>query len=336
MESCDFHLLKFFIFEKNKSKEYLKNLSHKELKRVCELLNFSDDWILVDQKIESFRLQMISKILKESNDIFHFLESSILKDDSRSLFQKGKATTMKRKKLKKASYWSSDGHLYSFNWLKKKYMNSFDSVVHFVQPGNGTGVCITKKGLILTCAHVVNNDNDKEDEILEEKRIGRIKVIMFPNTKLFICKCIACIESKNGKKDLALMEIVADIKGNPISSINFPFSIISNSLPTFNSDVFLIGNPSNLDLESTKKNEDNGIFPSVWHCSVGKIKGTSKAFGLGSIKHSSFTYWGHSGAPLFNKKGEIVGIHNSWDERDCMRHAISLEEIKEITKNYFV
>jgi V8-like Glu-specific endopeptidase len=45
---------------------------------------------------------------------------------------------------------------------------------------------------------------------------------------------------------------------------------------------------------------------------------------LGPLAHDCWTYWGHSGAPLINKQGEVVGMHNSWNPKNAMRHAMSL------------
>jgi V8-like Glu-specific endopeptidase len=53
---------------------------------------------------------------------------------------------------------------------------------------------------------------------------------------------------------------------------------------------------------------------------------------LGRMKHDAWTYWGHSGSPLFNALGEIVGIHNSWDSTTAMRHAVPFEALRSFLK----
>ena len=46
------------------------------------------------------------------------------------------------------------------------------------------------------------------------------------------------------------------------------------------------------------------------------------------LQHSCWTYWGHSGAPLFDEQGCLVGLHNSWDEDDDgQRHGVDWERI---------
>merc|ERR1711971_724491 len=73
-------------------------------------------------------------------------------------------------------------------------------------------------------------------------------------------------------------------------------------------------------------------YPLIY-TSCGKIVGTVRGSdpldnsGLGGTKHNAWTYWGHSGSPLLNQFGFIVGLHNSWDERNGMRHAVTLEAI---------
>jgi hypothetical protein len=49
---------------------------------------------------------------------------------------------------------------------------------------------------------------------------------------------------------------------------------------------------------------------------------------LGRTKHSAWTYWGHSGSPLFDTRGQIVALHNSWDSTTAMRHAVPWQAIR--------
>ena len=49
---------------------------------------------------------------------------------------------------------------------------------------------------------------------------------------------------------------------------------------------------------------------------------------LGRTKHDAWTYWGHSGSPLFDPSGGIVALHNSWDSKTAMRHAVPHEAIE--------
>jgi V8-like Glu-specific endopeptidase len=44
--------------------------------------------------------------------------------------------------------------------------------------------------------------------------------------------------------------------------------------------------------------------------------------------HGCWTYWGHSGAPLLDANGKLVGLHSSWDDTTAMRRGVPLEAIR--------
>jgi len=118
--------------------------------------------------------------------------------------------------------------------------------------------------------------------------------------------------------------------------------------------LFCVGNPSNVDLEAFRGKKASIAFdPPAWHTSVGLCKGyqsteiyaareaqaargraptrgerklVDEAQPVGadlgvSHVHSCWTYWGHSGAPLFTERGEVCGLHSSWDHQNGARHA---------------
>jgi len=45
------------------------------------------------------------------------------------------------------------------------------------------------------------------------------------------------------------------------------------------------------------------------------------------LLHSCWTYWGHSGAPLFDERGHVVALHCAWDDRTGIRHAQPLQHL---------
>lgn len=51
---------------------------------------------------------------------------------------------------------------------------------------------------------------------------------------------------------------------------------------------------------------------------------------LGRTKHDAWTYWGHSGAPIFDGRGRIIAMHNSWDSKTGMRHAVTWEALVKV------
>ena len=191
----------------------------------------------------------------------------------------------------------------------------------------GTAVCISEKGYILTCSHAVSPfEGQKTKECL----------YIFPNGE--IVKTLTL--EKDEKLDLALLKIIEiyenenknfiKIEKNPEKK--FVYAKIKPTIKEENEkigeNVFCIGNPcfEMFDDEDEKLRRNN--YKPFW-ISFGKIKGymRDKIYGkndLGPLIHDCWTYWGHSGAPIFNNNGEVVGMHNSWNEKNANRHGISL------------
>jgi len=48
----------------------------------------------------------------------------------------------------------------------------------------------------------------------------------------------------------------------------------------------------------------------------------------GFLQHSCWTYWGHSGAPLFDGQGRVMGLHCAWDDRTGMRHGQKVQHLE--------
>jgi len=192
----------------------------------------------------------------------------------------------------------------------------------------GSAVCINEKGYILTCAHAAppfEDDNTKES------------LYIFPSGQ--IIKAITI--DKDEKIDLALLKISEVYQNKKFIKINenkgkknlykFPYAKINkaeNGLnPKKNEKIFCIGNPGFTMIDDDGYLEHNEYKP-FW-ISFGKIKGYLRdqiycKNDLGPLIHNCWTYWGHSGAPLFNYEGELIGMHNSWNEKNADRHGNSL------------
>ena len=102
--------------------------------------------------------------------------------------------------------------------------------------------------------------------------------------------------------------------------------------PLFHRYIINIHNPYDWDLElkAGARPRKNGYIPFT--SSTGAIQGFRKgditdSSTFGAVKHSCWTYWGTSGAPLFNGKGQITSMHNSWNPKNAQRHAVSFEAI---------
>lgn len=229
-------------------------------------------------------------------------------------------TVTQRAQLERASYAdlgaaiSADGVLGSAISGINKYLKYVDAAIgdrrlratiRRVQPAtvrlhNGSGVNIAASGLILTAGHCVD-------------RKGQGKRVEFPDGRVFR----GVVTAVDTHYDLALIKLSG--------ASGLPFATIAGAAPAQGDRVVTIGQPGT----HTPQGEPTGYEP--WHVSVGAIRGFLKnrlgSQTLGRTKHDAWTYWGHSGSPLFNDDGAIVALHNSWDSKTAMRHAVTWEAI---------
>jgi S1-C subfamily serine protease len=169
-----------------------------------------------------------------------------------------------------------------------------------VRLSNGSGVNLAPEGIILTASHCVSGPG------------ARIN-LRFPDGRAFTATCVAF----DAHLDLAVCTI-ADARG-------LPFAPLAAAAPQVGTWVAAIGQPGS----RTPKGEPTGYRP--FHVSTGHIRGLlDNPLGsqrLGRALHDAWTYWGHSGCPLFNRDGGIVALHNSWDSTTAMRRAVPYEAI---------
>ncbi len=170
-----------------------------------------------------------------------------------------------------------------------------------VKLAGGSGVNLAAGGLVLTAAHVVDE-------------VGREVTVRFPDGRSFRGVCVRL----DDRLDLALVEL----KG----ARGLPVARLARQAPQAGDAVAIVGQPG----RRTPDGEDTGYQP--WHVSTGEIRGFRRGDRtgeqrLGRTKHDAWTYWGHSGSPLFDRRGRIVALHNSWDSKTAMRHAVTWEAI---------
>jgi S1-C subfamily serine protease len=164
----------------------------------------------------------------------------------------------------------------------------------------GSGVNLAPNGLVLTAAHVPD-------------RLGAVLSANLPDGRVFRAQCVAIDQ----KHDLALLRLDG--------ATGLPFAPIAIAAPAVGTEVVVIGQPAT----TTPDGKPTGYQP--FHVSTGRIRGfLPDLLGsqqLGRTKHDAWTYWGHSGSPLFDAHGAIVAIHNSWDSTTAMRHAVPHQAI---------
>jgi len=178
--------------------------------------------------------------------------------------------------------------------------------IRAVQPacariGDGSGVAINDKGDFLTAAHVARS-------------LGSRALAFLPDGRRFTVRCTAI----NVGLDCAIMH--AEVS-EPIT-----FARLAPAPPGKGDAVVCIGNPG----EYAPDGKPTGY--KAFHVSTGKLRGFQfNRVGdqtLGRAEHDAWTYWGHSGAPLFDPRGRVVAMHNSWDEFTGMRRAVTHEAIE--------
>ncbi len=180
------------------------------------------------------------------------------------------------------------------------------AAIRAVQPatvkiGGGSGVNLAADGLILTAGHVVD-------------RVGAKLTVRFPDGRQFA----GLATHVDADLDLGLVRLVG--------ASGLPIAQLAAAAPARGDDVVAIGQPGT----RTPDGDATGYQP--FHVSVGTIRGfragsrTGEQH-LGRTKHDAWTYWGHSGCPLFDRRGAIVALHNSWDSSTAMRHAVTWEAL---------
>ncbi|MEX0777415.1 MAG: serine protease [Phycisphaeraceae bacterium] len=165
-----------------------------------------------------------------------------------------------------------------------------------------SGVCINASGDVLTNAHVAGS-------------LGQRVIVRFADGGLLITTCRAI----NHRLDLAVV--------GARTEHTFAFAPLAAKPAVVSDPVVCIGQPE----PHTPAGKPSGFGP--FHVSAGTILevGTDPLGdqSLGSIRHDAWTYWGHSGSPLFDLRGRIVALHNSWDVTHGQRHAVSLAAIEQ-------
>jgi serine protease Do len=156
------------------------------------------------------------------------------------------------------------------------------AVIKVSTPGGlGSGVIINEDGFAITNAHVVQGETNLRATVWLPQSDGTLKRIVIEDIEILAI---------NNHIDLALLKIK-----HPDDE-KFPFAPIEmDEELEIGQTVFAIGNP--LGLERT--------------LSQGVISTTQRSFdGLTYIQTDAAINPGNSGGPLFNTRGEVIGITN--------------------------
>jgi S1-C subfamily serine protease len=170
------------------------------------------------------------------------------------------------------------------------------AIVRGVEPavvriGGATGVIVHPRGVVLTAAHVAEREGARYDvDLADGRRLpARCTVV-------------------DDKLDLAIVEIAGEV--------DLPFLSIAPAAPAAGAPIVVIGYPRGPMRLVTVIGAIRGF--------VGDPLGEQR---LGHTKHDAPTSDGHSGSPVLDAHGQLVALHNSWDERTRMRHAVTWQAV---------
>lgn len=160
-----------------------------------------------------------------------------------------------------------------------------------------SGVNLSPDGLVITNAHVINNPN--WEPFKDEN--GRVRV-QFPNGELYWGEPVHV----DTPRDLALVRLHGVKK-------KLPAARIAKEQPPLGTPVVFVGQPAGWD---------------NWRVSAGTITEYKTEhpwkdnYPLGGVVGNWWSDYGNSGSGGFNEEGDMIVLHNSWDERTRLRHGV--------------
>ena len=152
---------------------------------------------------------------------------------------------------------------------------------------------------------------------------------VFMSGLVFLAEAIAIDEVA----DVAVMRIIKARSSKGVNVLTFPFvSLAEEAQNKKNQGCYCIGQPYPFNLEGEEGEEGEKMEWDLVTTSRGKVKSVMEGdvldnSDIGKLVHDAWTYWGHSGAPLYDTTGCVIGMHSSWDDETCNRHGVALEAL---------
>ena len=164
------------------------------------------------------------------------------------------------------------------------------SVVEIIvkMPGGyalGSGVIVSPSGLLVTNGHVVGN-----------KSVGEIVEVKLANDQ----KVPAKIMAVNHNRDLAILQLPTLMNAQTKQPVAWPFSRFAQAAPREGDPLFAMGHPLGLPFTVTK-----GILSGLGY--------RGNMFVQYLQTDAAITH-GNSGGPIYNARGEVVGINTMGPE----------------------
>jgi S1-C subfamily serine protease len=170
------------------------------------------------------------------------------------------------------------------------------AVVRIYGDGAGTGVNLAAEGRVLTNAHV-------------PERLGAELWVEFPDGSRYLGVCVR-LDARRDLAELALANAIA-----------LPTAALAAAPPLVGDTFVLVGHPGGPTGDPPPFRVIEGVLLELRTPRDGLQA-------LGAAAHDAPTAEGHSGSPLFDAAGGIIALHNSYNGRSGMRHAVSWEALR--------
>lgn len=215
----------------------------------------------------------------------------------------------------------------------------------------GTGFFVSEDGKIVTNLHVARPwtyDNEVKDkialhcksllkqlgevvsnlELIDIKVEGRIAYIgMIPNGAYLdaenIKKCVELVVPDDIKKDVAILQLITKkLPDDNCNIVDLNQAVINDSEIQGGSRMYTLGFPHGLNLQDSEVK----VFAHS-----GKITQECTKYSFG---FDAASYGGASGSPIFNAKGQLIGVLNSGvSKSQGFNYAIKASHVIELLNN---
>ena len=148
--------------------------------------------------------------------------------------------------------------------------------------GNGSGIIISKSGYIVTNHHVIDDADDIEVEFILDNEVQKFKAEIVQSDKV---------------NDLAVIKIV-DVNFDGVRELPYNFKTRSSDVGT---KIYAFGYPMALSIMGKEIKVTDGIISSK----------TGFQGDITTYQISAPIQGGNSGGPLFDDKGNFIGINSS-------------------------
>lgn len=183
----------------------------------------------------------------------------------------------------------------------------------------GTGFLINEN-TVLTCAHVVDVDNDTKNvlkDLYGEYKKDKLSLQVVVSGDVTIT---ANIKKESQEIDFAVLTLTEAIYQRKVASLGDSDSVSPTQL------VYALGFPASVARIQNK----NTYTSSDVTITDGKISKLTSSGNVDFIQHGAILTEGNSGGPLVDESGAVVGINKGENSEGGYYYAIRINQVKDI------